>query len=101
MNDPPNRTSYQLDVVAFGLDDDDRRPLIGIGEAKWGETMGLGHLERLRRIRALLVAQGRYGAERARLVCFGGAGFTEELVAEAGRDGAVALVDPAQLYQRD
>ncbi|HET9519314.1 MAG TPA: ATP-binding protein [Actinoplanes sp.] len=99
VNDPAKRTSYQLDVVAYGLTDDNRRPLIGIGEAKWGEKMGLAHLERLRRIRALLAAQGKPGAERSRLLCFGGAGFTDELVAAAADDRDIALVSVAELYQ--
>ncbi len=40
VNDPANRTSHELDLVAFGLDDDNRTPLIAIGEAKWGEIIG-------------------------------------------------------------
>ncbi|GIF20823.1 ATPase AAA [Paractinoplanes tereljensis] len=100
VNDAANRIAHEVDVVAFGLDDDDRRPLIALGEAKWGETMGLGHLDRLRRIRALLAAQNRYGAADARLVCFGGAGFTEELVAAADQDHGVVLVGLADLYRR-
>src|SRR5262249_11348089 len=72
VNDPANKTSYEVDVVAFGLDDDDRQPLLAIGEAKWGEVMGLAHLERLRRIRGLLTAQGRLGAATAKLACYAG-----------------------------
>ena len=52
------------------------RRILAIGEAKWHETMGLAHLERLRHIRRLLTAQGRPGAATARLLCFSGAGFT-------------------------
>lgn len=99
INDPAHRTSHEVDVVVYGLDDDNRRPLLGIGEVKWGETMGLGHLERLRRIRALLAGQQRHGAAQARLACFGGAGFTADLVAEARRDSSIVLIDPARLYQ--
>jgi hypothetical protein len=89
-----------VDVVAFGLDDGNRRPILAIGEAKWGERMGCGHLERLRRIRDLLAAQGRLGAETARLVCYGGAGFSEELVTRAARDSEVVLVGLDALYGR-
>jgi hypothetical protein len=53
-----------------------RTVILAIGEAKWGETMGLSHLERLTHIRALLTAQGRYGASDARLACYSAAGFT-------------------------
>lgn len=100
VNDPAGRTSHEVDVVAFGLDGDNRRPLLAIGEAKWGERMGRGHLERLRRIRDLLAAQGRYGAETARLVCYSGAGFSEELVERAAGDDEVVLVGLDALYGR-
>jgi AAA+ ATPase superfamily predicted ATPase len=98
VNDTAGRITHEIDVVAFGLDDDDRRPLLAIGEAKWGEPMGAGHLDRLRRIRTLLVAQGRPGAETARLLCFGGAGFSDDLIQAAGQDGDVRLIGPADLY---
>jgi hypothetical protein len=101
VNDPANRTSHQVDVVAYGLTDDNRRPLIGLGEVKWGETMGLAHLDRLRRIRALLTALGRPGAAHARLLCFSSAGFSPQLVAAAADDRDLTLVDVARLYQRE
>jgi len=101
VNDAANRTSYEVDIVAFGLDDDNRTPLIAIGEAKWGEVMGVGHLERLRRIRALLAGQGRYGAERAKLACFGGAGFSDDLLSAADQDDSVVLIKPDDLYRRE
>ena len=88
-------------VVAFGLDDDNRRPLKAIGEAKWGETMGIGHLDRLRHIRALLAAQTRHGAERAKLACFSGAGFTDDLIEAAAHDDSIVLVGPQDLYRRN
>ena len=66
--------------------DDNRAPLIAIGEAKWADTMGMGHLDRLRRIRALLTAQGRHGAVTAKLACYSGTGFTEELTTAAPRE---------------
>ncbi|MGX6600913.1 ATP-binding protein [Micromonosporaceae bacterium Da 78-11] len=100
VNNAVGKTSHELDVVAFGLDDDDRRPLIAIGEAKWGETMGIGHLERLRRIRTLLAAAGRLGAEQARTACYSGAGFSDELRAAAERDDSVVLIGLDDLYRR-
>ena len=63
--------------------------------------MGTGHLERLRRIRTLLAAQGRLGADTARLACFGGAGFTDDLRAAAQRDDSIVLVGIDDLYRRD
>jgi hypothetical protein len=100
VNDPAGRSTYEVDVVVFGLDDAGRQPLLAIGEAKWGETIGLGHVDRLSRIRDLLAAQGRYGASTARLACFGGAGFTDELTEAARRDDSIVLVRPADLYRR-
>jgi AAA+ ATPase superfamily predicted ATPase len=98
VNDPARKTSYELDVVAFGLDDDNRRPLLAIGEVKWGETMGMNHVERLRRIRTLLAAQGRYGAESARLTCYSAAGFHDDLVRAADQNADIVLISPADLY---
>jgi AAA+ ATPase superfamily predicted ATPase len=100
VNDVANKTSYEVDVVAFGLDDDNRRPLIGIGEAKWADTMGMGHLERLRRIRSLLATQGRLGAKDARLMCFSGSGFTDELTHAADQDDSIVLIGVDDLYKR-
>lgn len=60
--------------------------------------MGIKHLERVRRIRGLLIAQDRPGAATARLFCFTGAGFTDELQAEAERTADGVLVNPADLY---
>jgi len=100
VNDPDARTTHEVDVVVFGLDDQGRQPLLGIGEAKWGEVMGLSHLARLRRIRDLLVAQGRLGAEHARLICFGAAGFDPQLRAAAAESPDILLVTAADLYRR-
>jgi hypothetical protein len=99
VNDPTGRTSHQLDVVVLGADGQDRQLIMAIGEVKWGERMGVAHLDRLHRIRRLLTAQGRQGAGDARLVCFGGAGFTDELRAAAAEDPGVALVGLADLYR--
>lgn len=101
VNDPANRTTHEVDVVVFGLDDDNRRPMIGLGEVKWGETMGTGHLERLRRIRSLLAAQGRLGAETAKLACYSGAGFSDALVAAARLADDIVLVGLEDLYGHD
>jgi hypothetical protein len=95
---PVSKVNHELDVVAFGFVDQGPQPLLAIGEAKWNEVMGIKHLERLRRIRGLLIAQGRPDAATARLFCFGGSGFTDELRAEADRTGDVVLVNSADLY---
>jgi hypothetical protein len=98
VHDTAGKTSHQLDVVAFGLADTGPEPVIAIGEAKWGEVMSVAHLDRLRRIRGLLAARNRPGAAGARLLCFGGAGFTEGLSREAARHADVVLIGAGDLY---
>jgi uncharacterized protein len=98
VHDPVAKTSHQLDVVVFGLEDEAPEPVIAIGEAKWNDVMSVSHLDRLRHIRSLLTAQGRRGAAGARLLCFSGAGFTDGLTREAGQHADVVLIGPTALY---
>jgi len=50
-----HKTSHEVNVVVFGLDDDNRSPLLAIGEAKWKRGHGgRGTSTELRRIRTLL-----------------------------------------------
>lgn len=97
VNDPANRSTLQVDVAAVGHADGGKPPLLAVGEAKWGETMGLGHLGRLRRIRDLAASTDKYDTTGTRLVCYSGAGFTEDLVQEAVH-GHVELISLADLY---
>ena len=92
-NDAARRRSWEVDVAVRSADG----RLLSLGEVKWGQVMGMDHLDRLRRIQQLLVTQDREGAERARLVCYSGAGFTDELRA-AERDGQVSCVGLDRLY---
>ncbi|GHH72255.1 hypothetical protein GCM10017673_27050 [Streptosporangium violaceochromogenes] len=62
-----------------------------------GETMGAGHLDRLRRIRGLVARNDKYDTSRTRLVCYSGSGFTEELLRLGERD-EVELVGVGDLY---
>lgn len=98
VNDPAIKKTHQLDVAVFGFDDEQEEKVLAIGEVKWQETMGMTHLERLRRIRALITARHRHGVATARLLCFSGAGFTPELIHEASRTSEVRLLSPADLY---
>ncbi len=98
VNDPARRTSHEVDVVAFGLDDDGSRPLLALGEVKWGDVMGHGHVDRLMRVRELLTAQGRSRADDARLLCVSAAGFTDELRDRASNDPAIQLIGASDLY---
>ncbi|MFI6787197.1 ATP-binding protein [Nonomuraea sp. NPDC050383] len=98
VNDPAARTGHEVGVAVFGHDDRDAEALLAIGEAKWNEIMGLGHLRRLQHIRELLHARGTTAAEHVRLLCFSGAGFTDDLRRAAGRDSTVELVGLERLY---
>lgn len=96
--DPDRRTQIQLDVVVFApVAPGEPRRILSLGEAKWGDTMTMRHLERLRRARDLLASKG-YDARDAVLACYGGNEFDDDLRAAAGRDEAT-LVDVADLYE--
>lgn len=98
--DPATKTSHEVDVAAFGRDADGRETLLAIGEAKWNEPIGLGHLRRLEHIRSLLGAKG-VRAEQARLLLFSGAGFSVDMLDIAHGDPSVQLVDLRRLYTGD
>ena len=97
--DPGGKTQIQVDVAVLsaGTPVEPRR-VLSLGEAKWGEVMGLGHLDRLRRARDLLSVKGHHAAD-AILACYSGAGFTAELTALAATDRRVLLIDLPRLYQ--
>lgn len=97
VNDPQQKKSHEVDVAAFGNDIDGRRVLLAIGEAKWAETLGSGHLERLRRIRDLLVRAGQPGADTARLLLFGGREPSPQL-RDLATEGEVEFVGLEDLY---
>ncbi|MFI6012905.1 hypothetical protein ACIBAG_29510 [Streptomyces sp. NPDC051243] len=75
----------------------DNGVLLSLGEAKWDQVMGVGHLERLRHAQALLTRRG-VDTSAVRLACYSGAGFTDELRAKEER-GEVVLVDLRRLYE--
>ena len=98
VGDAAGRTQIQVDVAvrSAGTPDEPGR-VLSLGEAKWGETMGLGHLARLRRARDLLSAKGEPAAD-AVLACYSGGGFTEELRELAATDPHILLVSLDRLY---
>jgi hypothetical protein len=59
--------------------------------------MTLGHIRRLRRARDLLAVKG-YDTRATKLTCYTGAGFDDELRAEARTDKLIQLVDLETLY---
>ncbi len=95
--DPENRTQIEVDVAVLGpAGPEEPRRVMSLGEAMLGKVMGMRHLERLRRARALLTIKGYHTAETM-LVCYSGAGFDPALQA-AGRSSDVLLVDLDRLY---
>jgi uncharacterized protein len=98
VNDQEEKTSHQVDVAAFGNDPSGQRILLALGEAKWREPMGIGHLDRLRRVRDLLIRADQPGATTARLLCFGSAKPSEQLRAAAAA-GEVQLIGLPDLYE--
>jgi AAA+ ATPase superfamily predicted ATPase len=100
LTDPASRTSHELDLVALGEPPlgDGPRPVLALGEAKWGRTLGQPDLDRLERLRGLLAGRSGLDASAARLLLASAAGFTDELVRTADRRRDVVLVDTARLY---
>ncbi|NUR70627.1 MAG: ATP-binding protein [Hamadaea sp.] len=99
VNDPANRTQIEIDVAVLAAQDSHgSRRVLSLGEAKWGEVMGTHHLDRLARARELLTLKG-YATDDTVLACYGGAGFTPELIAAAAKDRRILLVDLHQLYE--
>jgi hypothetical protein len=87
----------QLDVlVAAGVEgaDPSAREVHAIGEAKVGETVGVGHLRRLEKARTSLGTR----AAHAKLLLFAPAFHADLLTAARGR-GDVELIDLDRLYE--
>jgi hypothetical protein len=95
--DPGSKTQIEVDVAVFGpARAGEPRTVISLGEVKWGKFMGLRHVERLRRTRALLAVKG-YDTSATTLACYSGAGFDAALSA-AAEDGDILLVGADRLY---
>lgn len=97
VNDPEQKKSHQVDVAAFGNDAGGQRVLLALGEAKWTETLGTGHLARLQRIRDLLTRTGQPGAQAAHLLLFGSTEPSPQLRSQAA-NGEVQLIGLNDLY---
>ena len=93
INDKDNRSTHELDIVAFGPGTGThRRTIEAIGEAKLRE-LDVGDLSRLERIRTMLT-----GAEHARIVLVSASGFARGLVVDAANRIDVHLVDIEDVY---
>lgn len=97
VHDASTKTSHEIDLAVIGVADRGKPPLLAIGEAKWNDTMGEGHVERLRHIRDVIARNGRYDTSRTKLLCFSGAGFNGRAVAAAESE-QIVLVDLSMLY---
>ncbi|HEX7745024.1 MAG TPA: ATP-binding protein [Micromonosporaceae bacterium] len=93
--DPARKSQIEVDVAVFApaVPGEPRR-LLALGEAKWGEPIGVRHLERLRRARDLLAARG-YDTRDAKLAGYSGVGF-DSRVRDEGAD--VVLFTLGGLY---
>ncbi len=101
INDPAGKAQHELDVVAVPRGSnakDTDAPIVVLGEAKsTNKQRTPADLERLERIRDLLVARGR-DAGGAHLAVFSRTGFDANLVAAATGRGDVHLVSLADMY---
>jgi AAA+ ATPase superfamily predicted ATPase len=93
--DKQTRAGHDVDVAVF----DPERTLLAIGEAKWGDTMGTGHLNRMEKVAGLLSARDQHPNV---IMLFSGAGFMPELQKTAAASGGrIQLVDLNRLYTGD
>ena len=97
VSDPERKTQIEIDVAVLGPErHGGPRPVVSLGEAKWGKIMGMRHLQRLRRAQALLTVKG-YDTSSTVLACYSGTGFDADLRSAAAR-GEAALVGLDQMY---
>jgi uncharacterized protein len=91
--DPQRRRQIEVDVAVFApAVPGEQRRLLCLGEVKWGEVMGVRHVDRLRRARDLLADRG-YDTRDTVLACFGGAGFEPDLTDSGERVRTIGLDD--------
>lgn len=94
-----SRAKYEVDIAVMGIPDGAvRTPLLAIGEAKWNDTIGVGHLGRLERIRSVIARSDKYDTTGTRLLLCSGAGFNDRLRSVAGERRDVELIGLEDLY---
>jgi uncharacterized protein len=95
VNDPANKTQIQIDVAVLAPPEpQQRRRILSLGEAKWGEIMTPHHTARLARARDLLAAN--FDVSDCVLACYSGAGFNDDLRSAAGP--RLALISLRDIY---
>jgi uncharacterized protein len=101
INDAAGKSQLEVDVAALAMPaPNEPRRILSLGEAKWGEVMGISHLRRLERAAALLAAR-RYDTKETVLACYSGAGFDPGLREQATRDSnRIRLFSLQDLYTR-
>ncbi|MFI9533016.1 ATP-binding protein [Nocardia fusca] len=99
--DPAGKTGHQLDVVVFGRDAGGAERILAIGEAKNHAVVGEKQVNRLDRIRDLLVQRDPRASRQTKLLLFTGYDFTPELRAVADSRDDVELIDLERLYRGD
>ncbi|TWD80562.1 hypothetical protein FB561_1643 [Kribbella amoyensis] len=88
--DRSRRTQLEIDVVVLGpAEGGQRRKLLSLGEAKWGEVMNRRHVQRLERARDLLAE--KFDTSETVLACYSGAGFADDLDPEVRKIGLAEL----------
>jgi uncharacterized protein len=98
VTDPANQKQIQIDVCALAATaPGERRRVLSLGQVKWGRIMGMRDLSRLARARDLLAERG-FDTTTAKLTCFSGSGFDDDLREAADRRSDVLLADPGLLY---
>jgi len=96
--DPGRRSQLEIDVVVLApVVPGQPRRVLSLGEAKWGETIGTRHIERLRRARDLLANRG-YDTRGTVLAGYSAAGFEPGVSDSPGPDRVLA-VDLDMLYR--
>ncbi len=100
VTDPAHRTQIDVDVAVLApANPGEPRRVLSLGEAKWGEVMGVRHVERLRRARELLAGKG-FDTRDTVLACYSGAGFDPELLASTSGD-QVLTIGLGELYKAE
>ncbi|MCE4947870.1 ATP-binding protein [Streptomyces albulus] len=94
--DPEGDARLDAEVVVRGIADGRPGVLLSVGLARFDEVMDAPHLERLRRLLALLAAAGE-DTGQAVPACYSGVGFGPELRAAEAK-GEVLLVGADRLY---
>jgi hypothetical protein len=97
--DQQARSQIQIDVAVTQQGSGAQRAAVSLlGEAKWGTTMGIPHLQRLERARELLANTDR-DVSACRLACFSAAGFSDTLRDQAADRDDLLLVGLDDLYR--